>query len=148
MQSTIRFPLRCDFCSFPNYFGALHQSQVSTLSGNNSGFLDGPALSAMFYAPRAVAADAGGNLFIPDYQNNRIRRIDWLTQMVVTVAGGGANREVNAVGTVAQFDGPRGLTIINGSIWVADWSCCSRGTIRHIGIISFLFKYTFTYQII
>ena len=85
----------------------------------------------MFTWPEAVAIDSGGNIFIADHAINRIRRIDWLTRMVSTVAGSGNSGEVNAMGTVAQFSGPYGLTIINGSIWVVDYY---GGAVRIIGM--------------
>ena len=41
------------------------------------------------FTPLAVAVDTGGNLFIADTQNQRIRRVDFLTGVITTVAGNG-----------------------------------------------------------
>ena len=112
----------------------LRGSQVTTIAGSTTGYADGFALSAMFSDPNAVATDAGGNIFISDYQNNRIRRIDWLTRMVSTVAGSGKNGVVNAMGTLAQFNGPYGLTMYNGSIYLVD---LLGDTVRNIGMVEF-----------
>ncbi len=49
----------------------------------------GPATSASFDFPDAVAVDARGNLFIWDNDNHRIRRVDVVTGIVTTVAGNG-----------------------------------------------------------
>jgi sugar lactone lactonase YvrE len=49
----------------------------------------GPATSATFFSPYGVAADADGNLFIADTQNERIRRVDAVTGIITTVAGDG-----------------------------------------------------------
>ena len=49
----------------------------------------GPALSASFVDPTALARDAAGNLYIADRAQNRIRRIDAATGEISTVAGTG-----------------------------------------------------------
>jgi hypothetical protein len=51
---------------------------INTIAGNgNGGFTgDGPALENSLYYPGAVRADANGNTFIVDSDNNRIRWVD------------------------------------------------------------------------
>jgi sugar lactone lactonase YvrE len=49
----------------------------------------GPAKFAATDQPWDVTADSGGNIFIADTNNNRIRRIDAATQIIDTVAGSG-----------------------------------------------------------
>ena len=51
----------------------------------------GPATVAVLAHPHDVAADRDANIFIADTGNNRIRRVDALTGVITTVAGGGAN---------------------------------------------------------
>jgi sugar lactone lactonase YvrE len=51
---------------------------ISTVAGNgSSGFSGdgGPATAAQLYSPEGVAVDAGGNLFIADTANYRIRKV-------------------------------------------------------------------------
>jgi hypothetical protein len=48
---------------------------VSTLAGNISGFADGTGNSALFNAPKSVATDAAGNVYVADYNNQLIRKI-------------------------------------------------------------------------
>jgi streptogramin lyase len=48
-----------------------------------------PAAQATFASPGALAIDGNGNLFVADYFNHRIRRIDAITGVVTTVAGDG-----------------------------------------------------------
>lgn len=51
---------------------------VSSYAGGgyyNSGFLDGPAATSLFYTPHAVTADLSGNVFVSEWGNHRIRKI-------------------------------------------------------------------------
>ncbi len=48
----------------------------------------GPATSAQLAAPR-IAFDSAGNLYIADYYNNRIRKVNAATGIVTTIAGTG-----------------------------------------------------------
>ena len=95
------------------------------------GFADGPAISAQFNSPSGVASDVGGNVFVADPRDNRIRRIDWVTRIVSTVAGNGVRAELDGIGTAAQFSYPCWLGIMNGSIWVTD---DFGHTVRRIGM--------------
>ena len=46
-----------------------------------------PATAAELYFPEAVCFDKSGNLFVADVANNRIRRIDAITNIITTIAG-------------------------------------------------------------
>ena len=71
---------------------------ITTVAGNNTpnmfntggyGGDGGPATQALLNSPYTVAVDSQGNLFITDYLNFRIRRVDAKTQIITTVAGNG-----------------------------------------------------------
>jgi sugar lactone lactonase YvrE len=50
--------------------------QVKTLAGGAApGYQDGPALSALFDTPCAVAVDGNGEVFVADTKNNAIRKL-------------------------------------------------------------------------
>jgi sugar lactone lactonase YvrE len=65
---------------------------ITTVAGNGTaGFSgdNGPATAAQLNGPRGVALDAAGNLFVAEYVNSRIRRVDAITGIITTVAGDG-----------------------------------------------------------
>jgi len=67
-----------------------------------------PAIYAQLSAPRGVAADALGNVYIADTGNNVVR--------VVTVDG-----IISSVGPAGSFNGPRGLAVDKaGNLFVAN----------------------------
>lgn len=49
----------------------------------------GPATEAEFDSPSGLAIDADGNLYISDWGNNRVRRVDAKTGIIMTIAGNG-----------------------------------------------------------
>jgi uncharacterized protein (TIGR03437 family) len=63
---------------------------ISTVAGRAGGFSGdgGPAASAQLAAPRGVAVDGSGNLFIADTNNSRIRKVT-SAGIISTVAGAG-----------------------------------------------------------
>jgi hypothetical protein len=95
--------------------------QVSTYAGSGiNGYLDGPSLAARFSSPTDICIDAAGNLYVSDLQSSTIRKIDNLG-MVSTIAGSGTPGFLDAPGTAAYFNGPRGICLDNdGNIYVAD----------------------------
>src|SRR5207302_3592509 len=90
----------------------------------------GPATSAELNEPTGVAVDGAGNLFIADYGNNRIRRVDAATQVITTVAGGGATGCSLCGGgfsgdggpaTSAELNSPKGIAVDGaGNLFIAD----------------------------
>jgi sugar lactone lactonase YvrE len=92
---------------------------VTTIAGNNTGFVDANGISARFSVPASVAIAADGSILVADTGNNRIRRIA-SNGDVTTIAGSTAGH-VDATGTFAQFDGPNGIAIAaDGTVIVAD----------------------------
>lgn len=85
------------------------------------GGTDAVGTSARFNGPYAVALDATRNLlYVCDNFNNRIRKIDLITQAVSTLAGSTAGY-TDATGTAAKFNSPHGLAVDSqGNVIVAD----------------------------
>jgi DNA-binding beta-propeller fold protein YncE len=98
---------------------------VSTLAGSsNWTFTDGPASIARFATPCGVSVDAAGNVYVADYGNNRIRKINPSangTGVVGTLAGNYGWGLVNGPAPLAQFHFPFGIAIdATGTLYVAD----------------------------
>ncbi|TNE50183.1 MAG: hypothetical protein EP343_09640 [Deltaproteobacteria bacterium] len=83
-------------------------------------YQDGKAEEAQFFDPSGVAVDSGGNVYVADYNNHRIRKIDTNGQ-VTTLAGDGTPGLKDGAGKGAQFRFPRGLAVdVRGNLYVAD----------------------------
>jgi hypothetical protein len=93
---------------------------VTTLAGTgSSGSADGTGTSASFNKPVGITTD-GTNLYVGDSDNNLIRKIVISTGVVTTLAGTGSSGSVNATGTSASFNTPRGITTDGTNLYVAD----------------------------
>jgi uncharacterized protein (TIGR03437 family) len=93
-------------------------------SGGTSFSGDGlPAVDASLNAPRALAFDAAGNLYIADSGNHAIRMVSAKTQLMSTVAGTGTlgyNGD-NIPATSAELNYPLGVTFDSaGNMYIAD----------------------------
>ena len=96
------------------------RNQVTTLAGSTYGFFEGNATNAQFRAPRGVALDGAGNLYVADSDNHRIRKIN-PAGAVSTLAGTGSIGSANGPGISATFSFPYGVAVDGaGNVYVAD----------------------------
>jgi DNA-binding beta-propeller fold protein YncE len=96
---------------------------VITLAGGDSaGFVDGDLKSARFNQPYGVALDAAQTtLYVADYLNHAIRRIDLVLEKVDTLAGNGAPGFADGRRGTARFNQPYNVRVDGlGRIWVPD----------------------------
>jgi len=98
---------------------------ITTIAGNGSAAFSGDgglATSASLLSPTGVALDASGDIYIADFFNGRVRRVDALTGIITTVAGNGTCcSTVYGVAATATSVAPQGLTIDpSGNLIVAD----------------------------
>ena len=107
---------------------------VITYAGSSGliGLVDGVGTAAKFNLPFGLTTD-GSNVYVADYSNNVIRKIDPVTQAVSVFAGSstGLRGSADGVGTAATFFGPYGITSDGTNLYVTDNNNC---TIRKIDI--------------
>ncbi|MES2392079.1 MAG: Ig-like domain repeat protein, partial [Acidobacteriota bacterium] len=80
---------------------------ISTIAGTGGAdyFGDGgPATSAAFNSPGNLALDAAGSLYIADYENNVIRKIDSAGNIHTVAGNPSANTYAGAPGLATAFD--------------------------------------------
>ncbi|MFO1527486.1 MAG: LamG-like jellyroll fold domain-containing protein [Turneriella sp.] len=83
---------------------------------------DGSAFQALFGLPNDIDYHSG-HLYISEYGNNRVRRMNLATGQVETIAGNGTAASVDdTTGTSASFNGAAGLTLLGNSIYVVDYN--------------------------
>lgn len=95
--------------------------QVSTIAGvaRMVGTTDGVGAVARFRTPTGVALDGQGHLYVADFDNHRIRKINLTTLEVTTLAGQGEGYQ-DGQGTAALFNFPRRLVYDGGNLFVTD----------------------------
>jgi hypothetical protein len=98
---------------------------ITTFAGNGNYDYSGdggPATKASFRYPTGVAMDANGNLFISDYSNSRIRKVD--TNGMITTVAGDQNSGFTGDGVLAtntSLYNPYGVAVDAwGDLFIAD----------------------------
>ncbi len=114
--------------------GTQAQQVITTYAGiqGNVGYTGdgGPASAATFNNPSDIIIDPSGNLYIADFVNNVVRKINTTTGIITTVAGNGSGAGTIGGGgysgdggpaTDASLNGPFALALDNtGNLYVAD----------------------------
>nr|AUN36709.1 hypothetical protein [uncultured bacterium] len=98
------------------------QCLPSACAGGYSGD-GGAATSALLNAPMGVAVDGAGNLYIADYGNHAIRRVDGTSGNITTIAGDGTPEYTGDGGlaTAARLNHPYALALDgNGNLFIAE----------------------------
>lgn len=98
---------------------------INTIAGNGTAGYSGDggqATDAELHNPEGVAIDNAGNIYIADYANNRIRKVN-TAGIISTVAGNGTAGYSGdgAAATAAKINGPQGVAVdAVGNLYIAD----------------------------
>ncbi|WP_446011439.1 NHL domain-containing protein [Candidatus Electrothrix sp.] len=115
---------------------------ITTVAGNGSSGYSGDgglATEASFNTPADLAVDQAGNLFIADYYNKRIRKVD-TNGIITTVAGNGSSGSEGDGGPAAAaslFEPNRVAVDHEGNIFIAEYG---HHRIRKVALASAVFK--------
>ena len=99
---------------------------ISTIAGGGAGTGIGDGLSATsarLASPQSVFVDSSGAIYIADTNNNRIRKIDAGSNIISTIAGGGAGTDIGdgLSATSARLASPQAVFVdSSGAIYIAD----------------------------
>ncbi|MEW6729956.1 MAG: SMP-30/gluconolactonase/LRE family protein [Acidobacteriota bacterium] len=99
---------------------------INTVVGNGSFDFTGdggPATEASIVEPHGITIDGNGDLFLTDFVNDRIRKVDAQTQIISTVVGIGDNtfRGDNDLAVLAGISIPRGVALDRSdNLYIAD----------------------------
>jgi sugar lactone lactonase YvrE len=98
------------------------QDIISTIVGGGTGLGTGTALTASLGTPRAVVADASGNLYVSSLNGEYVFKIDTLNNVTVLAGTGFAGFSgVGGPATSATLTAPTGLALdSSGNLLVAD----------------------------
>jgi len=119
-----------------NRIRELSQGYINTIAGQTGSAFngDGLASTATLSAPTGVAADLGGNVYVADTGNNRIRVIS--SGQIITVMGNGTAAATGDGGTstLATVSGPQAIALDStGNVYIAD---TGNNKIRSIAVSS------------
>jgi hypothetical protein len=102
---------------------------TTTIAGSGTGYLDAVGTAAQFNYIQDICTD-GTNLYVSDYQNHVIRKIDLATMNVTTLAGlAGTSGTSDGTGSVARFNYPQGIETDGTYVYVGH-----NGAVRKINI--------------
>ena len=117
----------------------VHTGIISTICGITGGGFGGDgglADTARLGNPGGVCTDAAGNIYIPDYNNHRIRKISVADGVINTIAGTGVNSYSGDSGLAinATLSYPNSVCVdVSGNVYFSEYG---NNTIRRIDALT------------
>ena len=114
---------------------------ITTVAGDGTtgfGGDGGAAVAAQLNLPHSVAVDGSGNLYIADWGNHRIRKVD-SAGVITTVAGSGTAGFGGDGGAAvaARLSLPTGVAVDGaGNLYIADWGNHRIRKVNSAGVIT------------
>ena len=144
MHRSVHLVLRCVVCLL-SAFGlaqgvaadTLTFSTLAGLPGAVATSIDATGSAAQFSAPRGIAVDSSGNVYVADSSNHTVRKVT--AAGVVTTLAGTAGTTGTAQSTPAKFHEPFGVaTDSAGNVYVADTNNNAIRKITPAGVVTTL----------
>lgn len=111
----------------------INKKHISTIAGDASvGFINGKGKLARFFHPTSCTVDEIGNIYVADFNNHAIRKIDPECN-VTTFAGGNDSGYVDGPIAIAKFNSPAGILYHNNYLYVTDFH---NDVIRRISLLT------------
>lgn len=107
------------------YRRLLSSGSFTAVAGSSQGYADGLGTSARFDSIFGLSGDSNGYIFIADYTNNRVRKVETSTFIVTTIAGTGSVSSTGDGGdaTSGTLNSPSGTVVdSNGNIYVVEYN--------------------------
>lgn len=120
-----------DFCGLTYIIDTEAGTGVPGYYGNGV-----PAITARFYYPMQACVDQANNVYIADYSNHMVRRIDKLTGIITTVAGKPGPRGYSGDGGLAinaQLNFPSDVYVRGTNLYIAE---LGNSTIRKVDMLT------------
>jgi hypothetical protein len=110
---------------------------ISTIAGGGSSGDGAFATNASLNGPFGVAVDASGNVYIAEYNGNKIRKVNISTGIISTIAGGGSSGD-GSPATSASLSEPISVAVdAAGNVYISEWSAGrARKVTASTGLIS------------
>ena len=96
--------------------------EVTTFASRASIYTDDTENTVKFNIPYDIAIDASGNLYVTDYENNHIYKVNPAGEVTALAGRMFSTGYADGTGNEAEFSRPRGITIdASGNLYVADF---------------------------